>query len=268
MSLSRKTDSYEVTAVAGERVRAFVPAPLPPARPALDETLFARELPEAELAIKRLNDVADLTPSIDCLIYASVRKEALLASQIEAAQASLTHLFEVESARDVGNTADVEEVTNYLKAVRLVRKNLTSLKGLPISKRLLCEAHKVLMSGARGRNKQPGHVRTSQNWIGGRRAPAMPCMCRLLRSMCPRSSASWSATSIRLRACMNCYALGCVHVQFETIHPFLDGDGRIGRLLITALLEDWHVIDEPLMYPSGFFKQHQAEYFKRRETFR
>lgn len=169
MSLSRKTDSYEVTAVAGERVRAFVPAPLPPARPALDETLFARELPEAELAIKRLNDVADLTPSIDCLIYASVRKEALLASQIEAAQASLTHLFEVESARDVGNTADVEEVTNYLKAVRLVRKNLTSLKGLPISKRLLCEAHKVLMSGARGRNKQPGHVRTSQNWIGGRR---------------------------------------------------------------------------------------------------
>lgn len=261
--MQRKTGTYEITAVAGERVRAFIPAPLPPQRPVLQNEMFAQPLAATQEAIARLNTVSTLTPSVDWLIYASVRKEALLTSQIEGTQASLTDLFDAESAIEVGNPDDVEEVSNYLKAVKFVRKNLLSAKGLPVSSRLLCEAHKLLLSGTRGRNKQPGLIRTSQNWIGGTRpgnAVHVPPPAQHVQGLMGALEKYIHDGPATLAPLLR---IGLIHVQFETIHPFLDGNGRIGRLLVTTLLEDWRIIEQPLIYPSGYFKMHQSEYYRR-----
>ena len=261
--MQRKTGTYQITAVAGERVRAFIPAPLPPQRPVLQNETFAQSLAITQEAIGRLNTVSALTPSVDWLIYASVRKEALLTSQIEGTQASLTDVFDAESAIEVGNPDDVEEVSNYLKAVKFVRRNLLSAKGLPVSSRLLCEAHKLLLSGTRGRNKQPGLIRTSQNWIGGTRpgnAVHVPPPAQHVQGLMGALEKYIHDGPTTLAPLLR---IGLIHVQFETIHPFLDGNGRIGRLLITTLLEDWRIIEQPLIYPSGYFKLHQSEYYRR-----
>ena len=261
--MQRKTGTYEITAVAGERVRAFIPAPLPPQRPVLQNEKFAQPLAATQEAIDRLNTVSALTPSVDWLIYASVRKEALLTSQIEGTQASLSDLFDAESAIEVGNPDDVEEVSNYLKAVKFVRKNILSAKGLPVSSRLLCEAHKLLLSGTRGRNKQPGLIRTSQNWIGGTRpgnAVHVPPPAQHVQGLMGALEKYIHDGPATLAPLLR---IGLIHVQFETIHPFLDGNGRIGRLLVTTLLEDWRIIEQPLIYPSGYFKMHQSEYYRR-----
>lgn len=257
------TGTYVTTTTLGEVVRAFVPHALPPVGPPLAAESYASANHRAEMALARLGGVAGLVPSVDWLLYSAIRKEALLTSQIEGTQATLTDLFDDEAGQVLANTADVEEVTNYLHAFRLVRDNLRSEAGLPISVRLLCDAHRLLLDGARGTGKQPGELRRSQNWIGGARpgraafVPPPPdqvpgLLADLERFIHDPAPALPPLVRVAL-----------VHVQFETIHPFLDGNGRIGRLLIAALLEQWGLLPEPLVYLSGYLKLHQAEYYRR-----
>jgi Fic family protein len=260
--MKRTAGTYITSTTLGESVRAFVPHGLPPARPALALEMLIEPNRQAELALARLSGVSGLVPSVDWLLYSAIRKEALLTSQIEGTQATLVDLFDDEAGLVVSNTDDVEEVTNYLRAFRLVQDNLRSPKGLPISTRLLCDAHRLLLAGARGAGKQPGELRRSQNWIGGTRpgnAVFVPppadkvanLMGDLERFIHEESPALPPLVKIAL-----------VHAQFETIHPFLDGNGRIGRLLIAALLEQWGLLPQPLMYLSGYLKQHQMEYYR------
>jgi Fic family protein len=258
----RTTGTY-ITTTLGEAVRAFVPHPLPPASPPLAAESYSTANQRAEMALARLGGVAGLVPSVDWLLYSAIRKEALLTSQIEGTQATLTDLFDNEAGQVLPNTADVEEVTNYLRAFRLVRDNLRGPAGLPISVRLLCDAHRLLLDGARGAGKQPGELRRSQNWIGGARPgraafvpPPPDQVPGLLADLERFIHDTAPALPPLVRAAL-------VHVQFETIHPFLDGNGRIGRLLIAALLEQWGLLPEPLVYLSGYLKQHQAEYYRR-----
>jgi len=261
--MNRASGTYAISTTLGESVQAFVPHPLPPADPALASESFVELNRQAELALARLSGVSGLVPSVDWLLYSAIRKEALLTSQIEGTQATLTDLFDEEAGFAVSNSDDVEEVTNYLRAFRLVQDNLRSPQGLPISVRLLCEAHRLLLDGARGSGKQPGELRRSQNWIGGTRpgnAVFVPPPADRLAELLSDMEQFIHNTSPALPPLVK---IALVHAQFETIHPFLDGNGRIGRLLIAALLENWGLLTEPLMYLSGYLKQHQAEYYRR-----
>ena len=266
--MTRTTGTYAISTTLGESVRAFVPYALPPAAPALSASVFADCNRQAELALARLSGVSGLVPSVDWLLYSAIRKEALLTSQIEGTQATLTDLFDEEAGFKVSNTDDVEEVTNYLRAFRWVQAQLRDPKGLPISVRLLCDAHRLLLDGARGAGKQPGELRRSQNWIGGTRPgnalfvpPPPERVAELLADM--ERFIHDTATDLPPLVKM-----ALIHAQFETIHPFLDGNGRIGRLLITALFEYWGVLSEPLLYVSAYLKQHQAEYYRRLSAIR
>jgi Fic family protein len=261
--MGRSTGTYAISTTLGERVQAFVPHPLPPADPALAPESFVDLNRHAELALARLSGVSGLVPSVDWLLYGAVRKEALLTSQIEGTQATLTDLFDQEAGFAVSNTDDVQEVTNYLRAFRLVQTNLRNPSGLPISIRLLCEAHRLLLHGARGAGKQPGEVRRSQNWIGGTRpgnAVFVPPPANRLPKLLSDLDRFIHGKKLRLPPLVK---TALVHAQFETIHPFLDGNGRIGRLLIAALIELWGLLPEPLLYMSGYLKQHQLEYYRR-----
>ena len=258
----RSTGAYVSTTTLGEPVRAFVPRPLPPARPALAPESYEAGARAAELALARLSGVAGLVPSVEWLLYSAIRKEALLTSQIEGTQATLTDLFDDEAGLAVANTDDVEEVSNYLRAYRLVRENLHARRGLPISVRLLRDAHRLLLAGARGAGQQPGELRRSQNWIGGSRpgnAVFVPPPSERVPELLADLEKFIHAPQPKLPPLVR---VALVHVQFETIHPFLDGNGRIGRLLIAALLEQWGLLPEPLMYLSGYLKRHQREYYR------
>lgn len=260
--MKRSTGTYVSSTTLGESVRAFVPHALPPSGPALTVDAFADQNRQAELALARLSGVSGLVPSVDWLLYSAIRKEALLTSQIEGTQATLADLFDDEAGFAISNTDDVEEVTNYLRAFRLVQDNLRSPKGLPISVRLLCDAHRLLLDGARGAGKQPGELRRSQNWIGGTRpgnAVFVPPPADRIAGLMGDLERFIHDTSSTLPPLIK---IALVHAQFETIHPFLDGNGRIGRLLIAALLEDWGLLPQPLMYLSGYLKQHQMEYYR------
>ncbi len=266
--MPRTTGTYTITTTLGESVRAFVPRLLPPADPTLAPTCFGDLNRQAELALARLAGVSGLVPSVEWLLYSAIRKEALLTSQIEGTQATLTDLFDEEAGLKLSNTDDVEEVTNYLRAFRWVQGQLRDPQGLPISVRLLCEAHRLLLDGARGAGKQPGELRRSQNWIGGTRPgnaafvpPPPQQVADLLTDLERFIHASDSDLPPLARVAL-------IHAQFETIHPFLDGNGRIGRLLIAALMEHWGLLREPLMYLSGYLKQHQAEYYRRLSAIR
>ena len=263
----RSTGTYATTTTLGESVRAFVPHPLPPAAPVLAPECFDAPNRAAEMALARLSGVSGLVPSVDWLLYSAIRKEALLTSQIEGTQATLADLFDEEAGFAVSNTDDVEEVTNYLRAFRVVQDNLRDPAGLPISVRLLCEAHRALLDGARGSGQQPGELRRSQNWIGGTRPgnarfvppPAervvelLAALERFIHDDAPDKSAPVLPPLVKI---------ALVHALFETIHPFLDGNGRIGRLLIAALMEHWRLLPEPLLYLSAYLKQHQDAYYR------
>ncbi len=260
--MGRLTGTYLTSSTLGEQVRAFVPFSLPPTAPSLSPTYDSLNR-QAELALARLSGLAGLVPSIDWLPYGPIRKEALLTSQIEGTQATLSDVLDDEAGFTVSNSDDVQEVTNYLCAFRLVQDNLRSLSGLPISVRLLCDAHHLLLDGVRGAGKQPGELRRSQNWIGGTRPgnvvfvpPPPERVPDLLANLERFIHDATSPLPPLVKAAL-------VHAQFETIHPFLDGNGRIGRLLVAALLEHWELLPEPLLYLSGFFKQHQMEYYRR-----
>lgn len=260
---TRETGQYESVTAGGEKVDAFIPFDLPPARPALliNDTLEHR-LREAEQALVRLDLAGAMVPSLDWFIYAFVRKEAVISSQIEGTQASLIDLLAFEAEEHPAPNADVEEVTNYLEALAYARGQLAAKRGLPISMRLLNEAHKRLMRGVRDSNKQPGEIRRSQNWIGGSRpgnvayVPPAPDKLPLLLGALEK----YIHTDEKLPALVR---TGLLHVQFETIHPYLDGNGRIGRLLIALLLEHWQLLRAPLLYLSLFFKRHREEYYRR-----
>lgn len=263
--MSRTTGRYERMRTSGEEVAAFVPFPLPPADPPLviDGTL-AEKLDEARRALERLSLAAEMVPSIDWFIYAFVRKEAVLSSQIEGTQATLVDLlsFETTEKADPALEADLEEVCNYLDALHYARTEMAREGGLPLSTRLLNETHRRLMQGTRGQEKQPGEVRRNQNWIGGTRpgnARFVPPPPQALAD-CLTALEKYLHSEDDLPPLVR---IGLLHVQFETIHPYLDGNGRIGRLLITLLLEHWKLLPQPLLFLSLFFRQHQQEYYER-----
>jgi Fic family protein len=259
----RLTGRYEHSTVTGERVAAFIPHPLPPKDPplALSEALLER-LRAAEQSLGRLELAGDMVPSLDWFIYAFVRKEAVVSSQIEGTQATLVDLLAFEA--DIGDRAprepDVEEVCNYLDALTFARAQLADPAGLPLSMRLLNQSHARLMQGVRGADKGPGEVRRSQNWIGGSRpgnAVYVPPPPQAL-------DGAISAFEKYIHAEDTLHPLvraGLLHVQFETIHPYLDGNGRIGRLLVTLLLEHWRLLTKPLLYLSLYFKRHRDAYY-------
>ncbi len=260
--MSRAAGTYITTTTLGEAVQSFVPAALPPVDPHLSPDSYESQNRAAELALARLSGVSGLVPSVDWLLYSAIRKEALLTSQIEGTQATLTDLFDDEAGLGVSNADDVEEVTNYLRAYRLVRDNLRDPNGLPISVRLMCDAHRLLMDGVRGSSKQPGEIRRSQNWIGGTRpgnAVFVPPPADRVPDLLGDLERFIHDHAPALPPLVN---IALVHAQFETIHPFLDGNGRIGRLMIAVLLEHWNLLPEPLMYLSGYLKQHQMEYYR------
>ncbi|MCP4291734.1 MAG: Fic family protein [bacterium] len=262
--MKRKTGIYETTNVAGENVKAFIPNDLPPGNPKIkiaDE--LESLLQTAESNIGRLEASGQMVPSLDWFVYAFVRKEAVISSQIEGTQASLDDLLATEAeANTEAPPEHVEEICNYLEALKYSRRQLHRKGGLPLSTRLFNGAHKRLMSGTRGQYKQPGLVRRSQNWIGGTRPgnasfvpPAPHHLSNLLGHLEKYLNSNDSLPPL-IKA-------GLVHAQFETIHPYLDGNGRLGRLLITLCLEEWALLSEPLLYLSLFFKRHREEYYKR-----
>ena len=250
---------YIVKSYGDETVRAFVPPPLPPDPPVRLDTV-QRLLEQANQSLGRLDGLASILPNLPLFIYAYVRKEAVLSSQIEGTQSSLSDLLLFENDEAPGVPLDdVQEVSNYVAALNHGMDRLRG--GFPLSLRLIREIHEVLLSKGRGSEKQPGDFRTSQNWIGGTRpgtavfVPPPPelvpdCMSALelfLHEERPD-------LPLLIRA-------GLVHVQFETIHPFLDGNGRLGRLLITFLLCAVGVLREPILYLSLYFKQHRQTYY-------
>jgi Fic family protein len=264
MMSKRETGRYESTSAGGEKVRAFVPHALPPTGPpVVIEGELAERVRAAEQALVRLELAGEMVPSLDWFIYAFVRKEAVLSSQIEGTRATLMDLLNYEAERDAPPpNADVEEVCNYLDALTFAREQLADPSGLPLSMRLLNETHRLLLRGVRGENKQPGEVRRSQNWLGGSRpgnaayVPPPPNALAEVLSAFERYIHADDELPPVVRA-------GLLHVQFETIHPYLDGNGRIGRLLVTVLLEHWRLLTRPLLYLSLFFKRHQQEYYRR-----
>ena len=266
--MTRTTGLYVQATTAGEAVRAFVPHALPPAAPPLDARCWQGPNERAMLALQRLSAVAGLVPSVDWLLYSAIRQEALLTSQIEGTQATLVDLFDDEAGLAVSNADDVEEVSNYLRAFEWVQGQLRSGTGLPISIRLLGEAHRLLLDGTRGAGKQPGELRRSQHWIGGTRpgnAVFVPAPAVQVPALLSDLEHYIHAPPTDLPPLVH---MALIHAQFETIHPYLDGNGRIGRLLIAALVEHWQLLPEPLMYLSAYLKQHQQEYYRRLSAIR
>ena len=252
---------YVTISTAGEQARAFVPAPLPP-RPPIDWTPELRgKFDQALLALGRLDSVSTLLPETSLFLYMYVRKEAVLSSMIEGTQSSLSDLllFELDQAPGVP-LDDVREVSNYVAALDHGLRLLE--EGLPLSLRLFREVHGVLLTKGRGSHQTPGEFRRSQNWIGGTRpgnaafvpppAEEVPeCMSTLELFLHDQPE----PTPVLLKAALT-------HVQFETIHPFLDGNGRLGRLLITLLLCEQKVLREPMLYLSLYFKTHRQYYYE------
>ncbi len=258
------TGRYLTTTVAGESVEAFVPDPLPPRLTAKQLATLTEPLREAEAALARLDLAGEMIPSLDWFIYAFVRKEALLSSEIEGTQATLVDVLAWEQTDQHGTSSieDIEEVTNYVAAVNHAFEQIRSTKGAPISVRLFNDCHRLLMQGVRGANKQPGELRRSQNWVGGSRPgnaifvpPPPERVADLLSDLERYIHADEDKLAPLLR-------VGLVHVQFETIHPYLDGNGRLGRMLIALLLDHWQLLTSPMLYLSLYFKQNQATYYR------
>jgi len=252
---------YVTISTVGEQVQAFVPAPLPP-RPPIDWTPELRsKFDQALLALGRLDSVSTLLPDTSLFLYMYVRKEAVLSSMIEGTQSSLSDLLLFELDQETGVPLDdVREVSNYVAALDHGLRLLE--EGLPLSLRLFREIHGVLLTKGRGSNQTPGEFRHSQNWIGGTRPgnaafvppPAeevLECMSKLELFLHDQPE----PTPVLLKAAL-------AHVQFETIHPFLDGNGRLGRLLITLLLCEQNVLREPMLYLSLYFKTHRQYYYE------
>jgi len=256
------TGQYETISTVGDEIaRAFVPSALPPDPPLAPSADLREALDQALVALGRLDSVSTLLPDTELFLYSYVRKEAVLSSQIEGTQSSLSDLllFELDEAPGVP-LDDVVEVSNYVAALE---HGLTRIRGgFPLSNRLVREVHDLLLAKGRGADKEPGEFRRSQNWIGGTR---------------PGNAVFVPPPAQHLEACMGALErflhndpertpalvkAALAHVQFETIHPFLDGNGRVGRLLITLLLCVEGILREPLLYLSLYFKQHRDRYYE------
>ena len=244
---------------AGEVAKAFVPPALPP-EPMVQMDKLYGPLERANRALGRLDGIASILPDTPLFLYMYIRKEALLSSQIEGTQSSLSDLllFENEEAPGVP-IDDVVEVSNYVAAMKHGLERIRG--GFPISLRLMREIHEILLAKGRGATKQPGEFRHSQNWIGGSRPgnalyvpPPPEAVLDLMSDLEAFIHADTPAVPTLVKA-------GLVHVQFETIHPFLDGNGRLGRLLITLLLCDKGILKEPILYLSLYFKTHRRYYY-------
>jgi Fic family protein len=249
-----------ISRAGGEVVRAFIPKPLPPDPPLVPDARLLEALDRAHLALGRLDSVTTLLPDTHLFLYTYVRKEAVLSSQIEGTQSSLSDLllFELDELPGVP-LDDVSEVSRYVAALEHGLKRIRG--GFPVSNRLLREMHSILLSRGRGADKEPGEFRRSQNWVGGTRpgnalfvppppgrvAAEMGALEKFLHDQPER-------TSPLVKAAL-------AHVQFETIHPFLDGNGRLGRLLITLILCVEDVLREPLLYLSLYLKRHPKTYY-------
>ncbi len=257
----KRTGHYIPVPTPGDSYKAFVPDPLPP-RPPLEINQRIRDnMDQALLALGRLDSLSVFLPDTSLFLYMYVRKEAVLSSQIEGTQSSLSDLlmFESEAAPGVP-LEDVQEVSNYVAAMNHGLKRLKG--GFPLSLRLIREIHKILLAKGRGSTKAPGEFRRSQNWIGGSRpsnaafvppppTAVMECVGELENFLHGKPE----RTSALLKAALS-------HAQFETIHPFLDGNGRVGRLLITLILCAEGVLAEPLLYLSLYFKRHRNDYYE------
>ena len=256
------TGRFEVTAVGGERVRAYVPAPLPP-HPAIEMSAERQRLLEsALLACGRLDAICTLLPDPDLFLYSYVRREAVLSSQIEGTQSSLSDLllFELEDAPGVPFD-DVVEVSNYVGALEHGINRLA--EGFPLCNRLLREVHAKLLSRGRGATKQPGEFRKGQVWVGG----ASPALAHFVPPPPDALDALLGDLERFLHAPPDqmppLVKAALAHVQFETIHPFSDGNGRLGRLLIALILCSEGVLREPSLYLSLYFKRRRADYYDR-----
>jgi len=252
---------YETISTVGEKAQAFVPTALPPQPPIVWTTELRSKFDRACIELGRLDSATTFLPDISLFLYMYIRKEAVLSSMIEGTQSSLSDLllFEIEAKPGVP-IDDVQEVSNYVSALQ---HGLTRLsEGFPLSLRLIKEIHSKLLSKGRGSQQTPGEFRRSQNWIGGSRpgnamfVPPPPeqlleCMGKLELFLHDQPT----STSPLLNAALT-------HVQFESIHPFLDGNGRLGRLLITLILCEQKVLQKPLLYLSLYFKTHRQYYYE------
>ncbi|MBF0475231.1 MAG: Fic family protein [Deltaproteobacteria bacterium] len=260
--MQRGLQGHFVTiSTVGEKARAFVPTPLPPQPPVEWTPALRVKFDQALLVLGRLDSVTTLLPDKSFFLYMYVRKEAVLSSMIEGTQSSLSDLLLFEMDQEPGvPLADVQEVSSYVAALNYGLGRLA--EGFPMSLRLIKEIHGVLLSKGRGSRQSPGEFRRSQNWIGGTRPgnavfvppPAdqvLECMGKLELFLHDQPV----PTPVLLKAAL-------AHVQFETIHPFLDGNGRLGRLLITLLLCEQKVLCEPMLYLSLYFKTHRRYYYE------
>tara|TARA_R110000772_G_scaffold193536_1_gene304448 strand:- start:14 stop:1189 length:1176 start_codon:yes stop_codon:yes gene_type:complete len=258
-SRSGRIGTYATSSVAGETVRAYVPKPLPP-EPGLDLTGLSGLVSEAMYALGRLDGVRSVAPDTSLFLYMYIRKEALLSSQIEGTQSSLSDLLLYEEAEAPGAPVDdVEEVSTYVAALNHGLERLRN--GFPFSLRLMREMHAILLATGRGSTRQPGDFRRSQNWIGGTRpgnalfVPPPPHLVEdLMRDLERFLHEEDSGLPPVIKA-------GLAHVQFETVHPFLDGNGRLGRLLVTLYLCEQGILEEPLLYLSLYLKTHRTTYY-------
>lgn len=241
--------------------KAFIPNPLPPNPPIRIEGEIQHLLTNANIAIGKMDTMGYLAPNLEHIIAMYVRKEALLSAQIEGTQASLEDIFEYENQIPVKNINDVKEVVNYIKALNHGMKRLAEF---PMSIRLIKEIHEILLEGARGKEKTPGEFRKSQNWIG---SPGSTLATASFVPPPPKEAMDamgelelFLHKDSELPLLINC---ALMHYQFETIHPFLDGNGRLGRLLITFYLYWKGALQYPLLYLSYYLKIHRQEYYDR-----
>lgn len=258
MSIQRQTGEYRITSTTEEQVRAYIPKPLPP-DPPIDLVGLYPLLDRANHALGRLDGSTALLPDTHIFLYFYIRKEAVVSSQIEGTQSTLSELLLFEHG--IGPAALVDDLKETSHYVAAIQHGLNRLKeGFPVSLRLLSEIHGVLLQGGRGSERTPGEFRRSQNWIGGTR---------------PGNALFVPPPPETLMECLDSFEkylyddrlpllvkLGLVHVQFETIHPFLDGNGRLGRLLLTLLLCESGVLREPLLYLSLYLKTHRNRYYE------
>jgi Fic family protein len=247
--------------------KAFIPAPLPPDPPVVLGDLLQAILSQADRALGRLDGSIQTLPDPDLFVFMYVRKEAVLSSQIEGTQSSLLNVLEAEAKIITADQPrDVGEVLNYVHAMN---HGLQRLKTLPVSVRLIREIHERLLKGVRGAEREPGELRRSQNWIG-------PTGCTLREAafipppheVVPEALSHWERFLHDQSPMPFLLKVGLAHAQFETIHPFSDGNGRVGRLLITFLLCERQILHKPVLYLSHFFKRHRQEYYERLQAVR
>jgi Fic family protein len=244
-----------------EGYSAFIPAALPPEPPIMMDAELMTLLSDADRALGRLDGSIQTLPDPDLFVFMYVRKEAVLSSQIEGTRSSLNDVLEAEAAiQDPKRPRDVSEVLNYVEAMNY---GLARLSELPVSTRLLSEIHAHLLAGVRGADKLPGEMRRSQNWIGPEGATLREA------TYVPPPPHEMNAALSNLEKFLHAndpipalVRIGLAHAQFETIHPFLDGNGRVGRLLITFLLCERGTLQKPVLYISHYFKQHRTEYYE------